>query len=172
MRCAVVPAGREAHRAQGIIEAGTDSRIGDAGSASTSLMMPRFLTKTSTKASCSALRRWKRPSWKRPSIWVSQLPQCSRVTASSSPHTGQRPITGCSVTGKTPSFRRSSDVSPALEEIDSSPAGIDKLLHEIDFVNICVNYDNQRVPHVPHVVQNWLLLDVAVQGRHEASFSD
>src|SRR5919106_3127743 len=87
-------------------------------SASTSLMMPRFLTKTSTKASCSALRRWKRPSWKRPSIWVSQLPQWSRVTANSPPQTGQRPMTGWSIRRRTPSLRGSFEFTPAVEETD------------------------------------------------------
>src|SRR5215213_9646383 len=136
-------------------------------SASTSLMMPRFLTKTSTKASCSALRRWKRPSWKRPSIWVSQLPQWSRVTASSSPQTGQRPMTGCSVTRKAPSFRRSSDATPAVEGTDLPPGWFDNLLLYIDFVNIDIDYGHPPLLFAFSQTRYW-----PIQGRdrQEASF--
>src|SRR5918995_2323020 len=120
-------------------------------SASTSLMIPRFLTKTSTKASWSALRRWKRPSWKRPSIWVSQFAQWSRVTASSSPQTGQRPMTGCSITRKAPSFRRSSDVTPALEARTASLMGLINYHRELilSMFMLIMMIDRPNVPDMP-----------------------
>jgi hypothetical protein len=68
---------------------------------------------------------------------VSQLRQCSRVTASSSPHTGQRPMTGCSVTRKAPSCRGSSHVTLAVEVIDPRVQNeVDKLHAVVDFVNM------------------------------------
>ncbi len=57
-------------------------------------------------------------------------------------------MTGCSVTRKAPSFRRSSDVTPAVEEIDlNAPSEIDKLLSVIDFVNM-YGYFSQQLARI------------------------
>src|SRR5579859_2084914 len=49
----------------------------------------------SAKANCSGLSRSKTPTSKWPSMLVSQLRQCSRVTSRVSPQTGQVPSKGC-----------------------------------------------------------------------------
>src|SRR5579875_2613569 len=57
-------------------------------------MLPRYLTISSTKSSCSRLRRPIQPRLKRPSITTPLAGHSSRVTISSSPLTGSRVING------------------------------------------------------------------------------
>src|SRR5438067_2404424 len=69
-------------------------------SRSTSLKLPRALMKVSRNSSCSAERRWKRPSPNDPSMRVPHAPHSRRVTVSPSAQIGHFAITGFSMRSK------------------------------------------------------------------------